>query len=420
MSTSQLTGQENSISYWHATAPQFDLVADLPRTADVVVIGAGILGTATAYWLARSGARVVVLERTAPAYGATGRNGGFVVAGSGEAYTDMIERLGHARARSVVGLTHENQQLLRQLLAEEELDCQYREPGNLEIAAGEERLEFVRRNVAALQADGFSVQLLDRAQTQELIQTPLAEEIVGSRLLPEQGLVHSARLVQGLLQLAQRNGVRACLAEVQSLSADGSAILIQTAQGPISAGAVVVAANAWSGELMPAVADLITPVRGQMLAYAPTAPIFRTGVSACVTASGEYWQQTMDGSIVLGGCRAQAPGWDVAIRVSEPSEVVQAALERVFPRLFPALSDLRVVRRWAGLMAFTPDYLPIADSVPDLPGAWFMGGFSGHGMPFGLRCGQLLAEAALSGAKPDALQPFSLERPSLRRQPEKN
>ena len=132
-----------------------------------------------------------------------------------------------------------------------------------------------------------------------------------------------------------------------------------------------------------------------------------------ITGTGEYWQQTLDSSIVLGGCRAAAPQKDVNVRNSGPTQEVQPALEQVFPRLFPTLSGLSVTQRWAGLMAFTPDYLPIADVVPYMQGVWVVGGFSGHGMPFGMRLGQLLAEAVTSNAVPDALLPFRLTRPTL-------
>jgi glycine/D-amino acid oxidase-like deaminating enzyme len=66
-------------------------------------------------------------------------------------------------------------------------------------------------------------------------------------------------------------------------------------------------------------------------------------------------------------------------------------------------------------MAFTSDYTPIADRVPGIDAAWFVGGFCGHGMPFGMRVGQLLAEAAHTGTKPDALLPLRLDRPTLAR-----
>jgi len=405
----------DSVSYWHHTSNQVTLSVDLPLTVDVVVVGAGLLGAAISYWLARAGLAVVLLERTAPAFGATGRNGGIVSAGTAEAYPGAITRLGHETARAIWTLTLENRALLRQALAEEGIACDYREPGHLSLALGEDQLAGQSEIVAALQADGFAAALLDRGQAQALIDTPLGPEITGGKFIAENGLVHSARLVHGLVGAAQRRGAQACVATVTQVLPEGPGVLIRTPQADLHASTVIIATNAWIGELLPALAGLITPVRGQALAYAPIAPVFTTGLSVAITPTGEYWQQTIDGSIVLGGCRAVAPGQDVGIREGQPSREVQAALEQVFPRLFPQLSGLRVQQRWAGLMAFTPDYLPLVDRAPGLPGVWVAGGFSGHGMPFGMRLGQLMCEAVTSGVAPDTLAPLRLHRPTLMR-----
>jgi glycine/D-amino acid oxidase-like deaminating enzyme len=415
MTKMQHTTDGAPISYWQATAPGAAAPNDLPATTDVVVIGGGLLGAATTYWLARGGADVTLIEAQAIAGGASGRNGGFVVAGTAASYPEAIERHGHAAARAVWTLTLESRMLLRQALAEEAIDCDYREPGLLHLALGADQLSRLARVVAALRTDGFDAELLDRAQTQELIGTPLGLEIAGGLFASENGLLHSARLVQGLAGAAIRHGARVCEATpALELGADGEGVLVRTQRGELRASAAVVAINAWSAELVPALADLITPVRGQVLSYAPSAPVFRCGMGAAVTPTGEYWQQTPDGSIILGGCRAAAPGGDVGLTTIEPTDEVQTAIEQVFPRLFPSLGELRVERRWAGLMAFTSDGMPIADRAPGLPGTWIVGGFCGHGMPFGMRFGQLLAEAATSGAKPDALAPFRLDRPTLR------
>ena len=126
-------------------------------------------------------------------------------------------------------------------------------------------------------------------------------------------------------------------------------------------------------------------------------------------APDSYWQATS--SVHMR--RAAAPSRDVGIRDSRPTPEVQAALEQALPSLFPALVGLRVARRWAGPMAFTADYLPIADRAPELPNTWVVGGFCGHGMPFGMRLGQLLAQAAVDDDPPAALTPFRLDRPTL-------
>ncbi len=200
------------------------LAATLPRTIDVAVIGGGLLGAATCYWLAKEGVRVALLERDALAAGATGRNGGFVVAGPTGSYSKAIADLGHDTAQAVMNVTHESRTLLRQVLQEEAIACDYREPGTLRLALTEAHREQLTQDVAALRSSGFSAQFLEREQVQQLIQTPLAPEILGGRLLPEQGLVHSARLVQGLVRAALHRGAQAYQAEVQALAPDGNAV----------------------------------------------------------------------------------------------------------------------------------------------------------------------------------------------------
>ena len=402
-------------SYWHRTSTQPQSMHDaIPDGADVVVVGGGLLGIATSYWLACGGAAVVLLERAGLAAGATGRNGGFMVAGTAESYPAAIARIGHADARAVLQLTIENRALLRHVLADEQIDCDYREVGNLHLALGEQQLAAMAHTVDVGRADGFMANVLDRAAVQKLVSTPLGAEIVGGVFAQGNGTLHSARLVYGLAQAAQRHGARVYTnTEVTGISSDGAGVHVETSRGTVQAGAAVVAVNAWTDQLVPQLAGVITPVRGQILAYEPCAPVFSTGMAAELTPTGEYWQQTHDGTIVLGGCRAVAPDGEVGVREIADHAAVQAALDAVLPHLFPQLDGLRVAQRWAGPMAFTPDHMPIADAAPGMPGVWVVGGFSGHGMPLGLSLGRLLAAAA-RGERPAELAPFRLDRPTLK------
>jgi glycine/D-amino acid oxidase-like deaminating enzyme len=143
-------------SFWQATGPAaIRPPGELPATADVLLIGGGLLGAASAYWLARAGVAAVLIEQSALAAGASGRNGGFMVAGTAERYPAAIARLGHATAREVWQLTLDSRALLRQVLAEEAIECDYREPGNLELALGEEQLVELADTVAGRRAPGI-------------------------------------------------------------------------------------------------------------------------------------------------------------------------------------------------------------------------------------------------------------------------
>src|SRR5215212_2137404 len=149
----QIRSADAPASYWQATgAAQSRRVAALPARTNVVVVGGGLLGVATSYWLARSGIATVLIEQGDLASGATGRNGGFMVAGTAERYSAALARLGHATARSVWQLTLDNRALLRQVLGEEAIGCDYREPGHLHLALDDEQLAELAEDVAALRA----------------------------------------------------------------------------------------------------------------------------------------------------------------------------------------------------------------------------------------------------------------------------
>jgi gamma-glutamylputrescine oxidase len=221
--------------------------------------------------------------------------------------------------------------------------------------------------------------------------------------------LHSGKLVRGLAEAAVRHGATLARATVREVTGQGGRTQIVTERGSVSGAAVAIAVNAWTGGLLPSLRALITPVRGQVLAFAPTKPIFRTGMTALTTATEEYWQQTPDGSIILGGCRAVRHDRDERVLDTTPTDDVQRALERVLPELFPEIGALRVTHRWAGTMAFTRDRLPIAIPLPGANG-WAVGGFSGNGMSLGLVVGRILANALLGRPADPRLSLFAPER----------
>ncbi|SDM61624.1 NAD(P)/FAD-dependent oxidoreductase [Allokutzneria albata] len=368
-------------SYWQRSA--------LPATAEVVVVGGGLLGVACAYWLARQGARPVLVEARELVSGATGRNSGMVVQATAESYPDAVRRLGGPRAKEVCEIAGEGMRLVAEIVAEEGISCDHRETGHLQFALVPDQHE---ESVAALHEDGFEARLLDRSGVAELVRTRLADDVCGGLLLPG-ALVHSVRLVRGLAEAAARHGASVFThCPVTSVGERG----VETTRGSISAEAVVVATNAWSGGLLPELQGLLTPVQGQMLATEPLPPVCSSGMSAHISSHGEYWQQTPDGRIVLGGCRGAGALDRVDALAGVPEDAVHEALLGVLPRLFPDIGPIRVTDSWVGPMAFTADLVPVASQVRER--VWAVGGFSGHGMPFGLSLGRVLASAVTAGS----------------------
>lgn len=407
----------NTTSYWHKTTKDEARAAlsELPAQTemDAVVIGGGLLGTCATYWLARQGTRVLQIDQGGLATGATGRNGGFMTIGAAMSYPEAIKTFGHAAALEMWQLTYASVDLLREVLQAEQLDCDYREPGTLTLALNEQELSAMQNSALHMCADGMPVEVLGRTQVQSLIPTPLGPDICGAKFYAKGGLLHSARFINSLAKAAQRYGARTSVATVQAMKQVGNNIELSTSAGTVRTNALIIGANAWTNQLVPSAKGIVTPVRGQILSYEPIERVFTPGIGAAVTPTGEYWQQTMDGSIVLGGCRAVHPTKDVDILSTETTTDVIEAIEQVLPRLFPKLANLKVSMRWAGQMAFTPDYLPVLDAVPGLRNAWFTGGFCGHGMPFGMIFGKLLAEAVKSGQLAPSLHHFSAGRPTL-------
>lgn len=395
-----------SVSFWQARSGW------LPGKAEVVVIGGGLLGVSTAYRLAEAGLDPLLLEAGVPGTGASGRNAGFVGPGLATPYPQAVAMLGRTLARELHRLTIGNVALVRQLVAKEDIDCELSADGQLSLAVGQAQWNATREQAELLAADGFPVEVVERAQLGRFIGTPVAEHVGGALYQPDALSINPVRLIIALAHAAQRRGAQIMTGvQVRSIAHHSGRIQLQTNVGPLSCAAAVVAANAWTPALVPQTAGLITPARAQMLAYAPAAPVFRVPTGGSVSPTGEYWRQTADGQIIIGGRRDLDVGF--ATTVQTPTDEVQAAVERVLPGLFPELDLPPVTTRWAGAMARTPDQLPITGALPDVPGAWFAVGCNGHGLAFAAFLGHALAQAIIDRHSPDVLEPFSLGRPTL-------
>ena len=379
-----------------------------PREVDTAVIGGGVVGLSTAWWLQRlapEGHRVMVLEAENLAARASGRNAGFLLTGTPQPFTALAEEIGRDTALALWHRTRENRELVRgELLDPGRVDADFLPEGSWLAAlagdgegdaAGQE--EALEASCAELRGEGFD----------DLRWRPAAEvrEASGSRRLggaihqPRDGGLDPVRLCRGLAaDAAARCGASGGFevrtgARVHGIepAADGR-VLVSAAGGEVLAERVLVAVNALAGELLPHLAAEVTPVRGQMFATEPgERPL--TGVWY-INDGHEYLRQLADGTVVLGGARQTAAGEEKG-HVESPTAKVQGALQTFLADAFPHLDGRPVRHRWAGTMAFTPDGLPRFGDVPDVPGASYAVGFNGHGMSLGFVTGRHQARRLL-------------------------
>ena len=339
--------------------------------AEVAVIGGGVTGCSCALTLAERGVRVRLFEAREIAGGASGRNGGFALRGATAPYDEARRSLGEHGARLVMELTERSLDRMEALAGDA-----FRRVGSLRLAWDDAELAALRREHDALRADGFAVEWVGE------LPPPLDGLYLGAILHPQDGALYPARWVRRLAAHAAAAG-----AEIR----EGEAVTVDD----VDADAVVVAGDGFTAALLPELARLVTPTRGQVLA---TEPLPERLYERPHYARGgyDYWQQLPDGRLVIGGNRdASLDTEETALE--ETTSLIQDRLDVLVEQLVghrPEVTD-----RWAGIWGTTPDRMPLVGEVRDK--VWVAGGYSGHGNALGLACGDLVARAIVDEAPPE-------------------
>jgi gamma-glutamylputrescine oxidase len=332
----------------------------LDRDVDcaVCVVGAGIGGLATAWHLLARGVRdIVVVDGGQVAGGASGRNGGFFIAGAAPMYDRARELFGRARAAAIYRATLDAQQAILDVAQEVGARDAFRIVGMLRV----DDEASIRAHLDALHEDGF----------EGLLTTTLPGALRGAGLLtPHDGAVHPARWLRALASALADRGVR--IFENTRVLSPPSGQAVETAGGCVRAGAVVVAADAALGALVPALATRVRSRRLHMLATAPAPPALDCPVY--VRDGHEYAQQLPDGRVTLGGF-SDLDGPASWTDRAESNPAVQARLDAYLRD--DLLVDAEVTHRWVGLVGYCDEPLPTAGAVGG--GLFALGGYNGTG-----------------------------------------
>jgi len=357
------------------------------ETADVAIVGAGIMGVSTAYHLARLGAgRIVVLERDSVCSGST-------ALASGGIRHQYVNRLGIELTTHAI-VTYER------FADEFGVDPNFRQHGYLILISTPDALAVARRSARLQRSLGVEVEVLDAEATRRRFPYLRTDDLLGASYTPRDGYADPYLCTTAIAARARELGVTIRQGEeVRGFTRTSDRVTgVVTAAGTVEARAVVIATGAWSGGVgtLAGVNIPVVPHRRHKFITAP----FPTNVIPAATPfvidphRGISLRREGEG-VLLGIGRPEEPAsFSTEVDRSLETSVVERAVHRA-----PALAEARLMRAWAGLYEMTPDQTGIVSRVPGADGLFVIAGFSGHGIMHGPIAGRLMAEM-ITGARP--------------------
>jgi sarcosine oxidase subunit beta len=368
--------------------------SSLPERAEIVIIGAGVVGLSIAYHLAKRGLTdVVVVDRGYLAEGASGRNGG----GVRQQWSTEIN----------IRLMQESVDLCRRFAVELGVNVWFRQGGYLFLARSAKEIARLEKNIALQNRCGVATRMLEAHAAAEVVPELDLTGIVGAAYNPTDGILFPWPFLWGYARQAIALGVKVLThTPVRAITAQRPGFTVDTDRGSIHARRVINACGAWS----PAVAKMVDvdlptwPIRHEICSSEPLKPFLRPMVSEL--SSGLYCSQSMRGEIVGG---VTVPGHGSTLAMGSTLEFL-ATYSRRLVKLMPVLGDVKILRQWAGPYDCSPDGNPILGEPPGVPDYFLACGFVGHGFMMAPIVGKLYGDWLTGGDRHEIFDRYTLGR----------
>ena len=353
----------------------------MAETADVLIIGAGIVGCSLAYHLALQGAsRVVVVDQDLICSGSTGKSAGGI-------------RQQFATALNVE-LSLESIHMFDRMPEELGIDPGFRRVGYLFLASTLEELTLFQHNVELQQRCGVPARIVGLDDIRRLVPFLHLDGIQGGSYCPTDGYAAPYEVTMGYAAAARRRGVRfhEQRAVIGVLRAGDRVTGVETREGPMHAPVIVNAAGAFAGRIgeMAGVEVPIKPFRRQLFTTHPI-PAFAEEPPLTIDYHRNWYFRGELGGCLFSGPKDEESTFNTNVDWEHLAESVEQAVVRL-----PILAEAEIHRGWAGLYEISPDNNAILGPVPELRGFYVAGGHSGHGFQHGPIVGKLMAELILA------------------------
>ncbi|HEY4069683.1 MAG TPA: FAD-binding oxidoreductase [Burkholderiaceae bacterium] len=383
-------------SYYAATAPRGAGYPALESTedCDVAVVGGGLAGLSAAIELAQRGYSVIVLEARQVGWGASGRNGGQVIAGLACDQAVIEQQLGSTASRAVWDMTMEALRLIGERRERFEIDCDWR-PGFLSLAVNARKAAELKTWQAQMQrAYGYDTRWIAPADMPGWIASPRFHSGVFD---PLGGHLHPLKYSLGLAHAAAGLGVKIFEGSAVLALEPGPTATLRTARGAVRASHVLLAGNVYLHGVAPALEARIMPVGTYIVASEPLDPelaraLVPSGAAVCDTNFVlDYFRPTPDHRMLYGG--------RVSYSTATPINLA-AGMQRRMAASFPQLVATKVDYAWGGFVDISmnraPDFGRLTGAQANV---YYLQGFSGHGLALTGLAGRLVAEAIAGDAE---------------------
>ncbi len=345
--------------------------------ADVAVVGGGFAGLHTARLLARQGQKVALVERHRIAWGASGRNGGFVGPGFAERSGALIDKLGLKHARGLYAQSQRGVAIVREAIDELGRPDLRMGPllmgsGKLSVSRTDQGPGFADRTRALADTLSATFEPWDTDRVRALLDTSRYHQAIHD---PLSFHIHPLNFALALAaDIEARGGAIHEQTEATGLSREGGGWRLRTPHGEITARHVVLAGNADLGRVQPRIARAVLPVATYVAVTGKIGPkladaISWSGAISDTRRAGDYYR-VIDGDRLLWGGR-------ITTDTREPPRLREMMRSDILS-VYPQLGDLRIEYAWPGIMGYAPHKMPQVGEIE--PGLWVCSAFGGHGL----------------------------------------
>ncbi len=377
---------------------------DGSRTADVAIIGGGFTGLQAAYTLARAGISVTLIEAHRFGDGASGRNGGQFGTGQRAWPDELEEKIGFERSKALFDLAENAKHYVLDFARDNQIDMEFL-PGQLNVSHKRAYEKSYRDSVDAMTGRyGYEqIAFMEKAETADRLGS--SHYHCGVRDTGT-GHIHPLKLLVGLARAAKAAGADIFeMTPATAIRQSGGKTLIETRTGTITATRVLIATNAYIGNLEPVTAAHVMPIRSFIGATAPLDEFPSIIPDKEAVADSRfvvrYFRKTPDNRLLFGGREAYT---------ADSPRDISKHIRKQIAEIYPALGNVEMTHAWGGSVGITMTRQPFVREV--MPGVLSIGGYSGHGVMLSNYCGKLYADMVVN--KDKALDQFAaLDVPSF-------